>query len=178
YIPLGGNRVSKRRMYFNLWVVFLFSGLWHGASWNFVIFGAFHGAFIVMERGVLKKFYQKIGRVGRIIFTYMIVLISWVFFRQTDLGLGIDYILRMFSFQFHADLIGPDAHVVLLMIMGLLFAFAGISQKIEEGVDRLYNSPKSLAGYGILSIMTLFLGIASITELFAADFNPFIYFRF
>ncbi|MFA6950343.1 MAG: MBOAT family O-acyltransferase, partial [Lentimicrobiaceae bacterium] len=63
YIPLGGNRVAtKRRLYFNLWFVFLASGLWHGASWSFVLWGAYHGFFLVLERGFLLKVYEKIGK--------------------------------------------------------------------------------------------------------------------
>ena len=63
YIPLGGNRCSKPRMYFNLWVVFLLSGLWHGASWSFVVWGAYHGIWLVLERMGLGKVYEKMGKV-------------------------------------------------------------------------------------------------------------------
>ena len=66
YIPLGGNRISVRRMYFNLWLVFLLSGLWHGAAWNFVIWGAFHGTFLVLDRLFLLRFYKKIGPIPSI----------------------------------------------------------------------------------------------------------------
>jgi len=66
YIPLGGNRVSTNKMYFNLWVVFLISGLWHGAAWTFVIWGAFHGLFLILDRLFLLKVYKKIGKVPSI----------------------------------------------------------------------------------------------------------------
>ncbi|MEM8909230.1 MAG: MBOAT family O-acyltransferase, partial [Bacteroidota bacterium] len=85
YIPLGGNRVSKRRMYFNLWTVFLLSGLWHGAAWTFVIWGAFHGLFLILDRLFLLRFLQKIGPLPAIFLTYVISLIGWVFFRAADL---------------------------------------------------------------------------------------------
>lgn len=73
YIPLGGNRVSsKARLYFNLWFVFLASGLWHGASWSFVIWGAYHGLFLVLERGFLLNVYKKIGK-----FPSTVITFSW-----------------------------------------------------------------------------------------------------
>ena len=80
YVPLGGNRVSKRRMYFNLWVVFLISGLWHGASWNFVIWGAYHGLFLVLDKMFLLKVLNKIGGFFSTIFTFITVMIGWVLF--------------------------------------------------------------------------------------------------
>jgi alginate O-acetyltransferase complex protein AlgI len=81
YIPLGGNRVdSKFRLYFNLWFVFLISGLWHGSSWKFVVWGAFHGFFLVMDRLFLLKLTSKIGKIPRVVLTYIITLIGWVIF--------------------------------------------------------------------------------------------------
>jgi len=70
YIPLGGSRVStNRRLYFNLWFVFLISGLWHGASWSFVVWGAYHGFFLVAERLFLLKVYRKIGKLPSVMIT-------------------------------------------------------------------------------------------------------------
>ena len=85
YIPLGGNKVSSKfRLYFNLWIVFLLSGLWHGASWNFVLWGAYHGLFLILDRLFLLKFYEKIGRIFSVIITFIIVIIGWVIFRIED----------------------------------------------------------------------------------------------
>lgn len=84
YIPLGGNRVSKSRTYFNLWVVFLLSGLWHGANWNFVIWGVYHGLFIVSERLFLNRFYERIGRIPSVILTFFIVVVGWAIFGVMD----------------------------------------------------------------------------------------------
>jgi alginate O-acetyltransferase complex protein AlgI len=100
YIPLGGNRVPKSRMYFNLWFVFLASGLWHGASWNFVLWGAYHGIFLVMEKMFLNKVYLKIGKIPTIIFTFIVVVIGWVFFRIEHLSDACLYLKRMFAFDF------------------------------------------------------------------------------
>ena len=103
YIPLGGSRVSNRRLYFNLWVVFLISGLWHGASWNFVIWGAFHGLFLVADRIILLKFFNFIGKVPSIIITFLISLIGWVFFRADNLEIARDYLGRMIAFEASGD---------------------------------------------------------------------------
>ena len=72
YIPLGGNRVSIKRMYFNLAFVFVVSGFWHGAAWNFIIWGAFHGLFLILDRLFLLKFYDKIGKYPSIIITFLL----------------------------------------------------------------------------------------------------------
>ena len=86
YIPLGGNRVSGRRLYFNLMVVFLLSGLWHGAAWTFVIWGAIHGLFLIADRVFLLKAVSVWGKVPRMLLTYFVVLIAWVFFRAESLA--------------------------------------------------------------------------------------------
>src|ERR1700751_3147654 len=81
YIPLGGNKVSGVRLYFNLWVVFLISGFWHGAEWTFILWGAYHGFFLAVERLFLLKITAKIGVFLRVLFTFFTVLFGWVLFR-------------------------------------------------------------------------------------------------
>jgi alginate O-acetyltransferase complex protein AlgI len=99
YIPLGGNRVSDKRLYFNLWFVFLASGLWHGASWSFVVWGAYHGVFLVLERAFLLKVYDKLGKFFSTFITFLLVVIGWVFFRIEKLPDAFAYLGRMFAFQ-------------------------------------------------------------------------------
>ncbi|MFC2121926.1 MBOAT family O-acyltransferase, partial [Bacteroidota bacterium] len=82
YIPLGGSKVStKSRLFFNLWIVFLLSGLWHGASWNFIVWGAYHGLFLILDRIFLIKFLNKIGRIPGTLITFFVVIMGWVVFR-------------------------------------------------------------------------------------------------
>lgn len=178
YIPLGGNRVStKRRLYFNLWFVFLASGLWHGASWNFVIWGAYHGLFLVLERIFLLNFYDKIGKLPSTIITFLIVVIGWVFFRVEDLSGAFTYLMRMFSFDFHNTL-SFNAEFYTFFILAAFFAFFTYFKtglKIQDAVYfNSYNNKKHIAMF-VLSVMLLTLCISSIT---AFGFNPFIYFRF
>ena len=91
--------MSINRTYLNLWIVFLLSGLWHGASWNFVIWGAYNGTFLVLERLFLLKVYERIGRFFRTLITFFIVAVGWVFFRVEKFGDAVLYIKRMFSFH-------------------------------------------------------------------------------
>ena len=91
YIPLGGNRGSSLRTYLNLWTVFLLCGLWHGASWNFIIWGALHGASLVIERIGWHKYLDRLWRPLRHLYTLGIVMIGWVFFRSESLSHAIHY---------------------------------------------------------------------------------------
>ena len=95
YIPLGGNRKGKIRTYINLFIVFAATGLWHGASWNFVGWGLFHGFFIILERLGFGKLLEKSKILSRI-YCLLVVIVGWVFFRANDTGTAIEIIKRMF----------------------------------------------------------------------------------
>ena len=179
YIPLGGNRVpSKKRLYFNLWFVFLASGLWHGASWSFVVWGAFHGFFLVLERLGLEKIQRKIGRFPSVALTFFIVVVGWVFFRIEKIGDALLFLKSMFGFnqvesQFHIEV-----EVLVTLVFAVLFSFITLSnagQKIQNAIYADRQSTRIYLAYAPLMIILLMLSIASIT---ASGFNPFIYFRF
>ena len=176
YIPLGGNKVSTRRLYFNLWFVFLASGLWHGASWCFVIWGAYHGLFLVLERGFLLKFYEKIGKLPRVALTFLIVVIGWVFFRVEDLSDAFLFIQRMFAFQFKSDPLPAD--VLFYFGLAILFSFITHFKFGKRLHDSIYvnefNNWKHL-GWTFATVCLLFISIAKLASF---GFNPFIYFRF
>ncbi|HLN73700.1 MAG TPA: MBOAT family O-acyltransferase [Prolixibacteraceae bacterium] len=178
YIPLGGNRVSsKARLYFNLWFVFLASGLWHGASWSFVIWGAYHGMFLILERGFILNVYSKIGKLPSTIITFLLVVIGWVFFRVENVNDAFVFLNRMFAFDF-AVIPAVSAEFYFFFSIALFFAFFAYSSKgkvIQEAIYfGNYTGIRHLAISGI-SIILLILSISSIT---AFGFNPFIYFRF
>ncbi|HKJ78661.1 MAG TPA: MBOAT family O-acyltransferase, partial [Prolixibacteraceae bacterium] len=177
YIPLGGNKVSKRRLYFNLWFVFLASGLWHGASWSFVIWGAYHGLFLVLERSFLKKFYDKIGKLVSTLITFFIVIIGWVFFRVEQVSEAFLYLKRMFSFNFNnSSSFDSEFYVFFsIAVFFAFFAFFNKGQKIQDSVYfNGYSNKKHIIAFPT-SVALLILCISSIT---AFGFNPFIYFRF
>lgn len=179
YIPLGGNRVSKARLFVNLWLVFLISGFWHGASWNFVIWGAFHGFFLIADRLFMLKVTQTIGRVPSMLLTFLIVLIAWVFFRAENLSLALGYLGSMAGAglgSFVAD--APTSRFWFILILAICFAFMGIIPKIEtwqETYERSINKPVQLLLKGLTIVLLLALCAG---EIAATDFSPFIYFRF
>lgn len=178
YIPLGGNRVTPRRLYINLWTVFLISGLWHGAAWNFVIWGAFHGAFLVMDRVFLVERLKNWPKIGRIALTYMIVLIGWVFFRAESLGDALWYIGKLFSFAANTSFVSPDAYTWFILLLAAVCSFMGGWKGIEERIQKGLTEAASVRVYALRSIAVILLGFWSLVELFGTGFNPFIYFRF
>lgn len=179
YIPLGGNRVPTRRLYFNLWVVFLISGFWHGAEWTFIFWGAFHGLFLILDRLFLISFLKKIGKLPAMILTYVIVLLGWVFFRCNTIGDAFVFIGQMFSFDFaHAGVYIPNKFYIFLLI-GLVFAFSGYFSFIEKKAQLWYEEVNSSTLRLVMKCFTtVLLGWWCLIEIFGSDFNPFIYFKF
>jgi len=178
YIPLGGNRVSKGRLYFNLWVVFLISGFWHGAAWNFVIWGAFHGLFLVADRLFLLKIYEKIGKIPSIIITFLITLIGWVLFRAENMDQARIYIHKMFSFQFVEDTIEFETKFYTILIIAVFFSFWGGFKIIENWQNKLFEQGKKTATILIMMVISVMIFIISLGSITSSGFNPFIYFRF
>lgn len=177
YIPLGGNKVaSKTRLYFNLWVVFLASGLWHGASWGFIFWGAYHGFFLVAERLFLEKWLRKAGKFAAI-YTFFVVLIGWVFFRIEHFLPSVRYIEKMFQFQSAFSAYWNVKYMTMLAIAAFFsfFILLPFGKRIE---DRVFNQKYTLAKHAIMATVTLILFILSSGYLISSDFNPFIYFRF
>jgi alginate O-acetyltransferase complex protein AlgI len=177
YIPLGGNKVaSKSRLYFNLWLVFLISGLWHGASWNFVIWGVYHGTFLIMERAFLLKVYEKLGKVISISITFVIVAIGWVFFRIENFGPACHFIQKLFEFNF--QYVQMDMRTIIVFVTAAFFSFLvahALGKKIQ---DFFYFNPYGIPKHITLFLLFALLMIVDISMISAFGFNPFIYFRF
>jgi alginate O-acetyltransferase complex protein AlgI len=176
YIPLGGNKVSDRRMYFNLWIVFLASGLWHCASWNFVIWGAYHGFFLVAERSFLKPFLSRLGRISSVIYTFLVVVIGWVFFRAETLPGALGYLRSMFAFS--GFQLNPGAKFYVILLIAAFFSFFTLSVTGNRIQDRIYFSSYTQKQAVYLAGMMIFLFYLSLASISSAGFNPFIYFRF
>jgi alginate O-acetyltransferase complex protein AlgI len=179
YIPLGGNRVnSKRRLYLNLWLVFLASGLWHGASWTFIFWGAYHGAFLVIERIFLLGIYKRVPSFISLIVTFLIVCIGWVFFRSDSFTHSAGILSAMFSFDFSINpgLLNPQFFVCFLMaIFFSFFILIPGGKKIQENLFSVYQSPVPLLCCSVISCILIVCAVAAIAS---TNFNPFIYFRF
>ncbi|MCF8203244.1 MAG: MBOAT family protein [Crocinitomicaceae bacterium] len=180
YIPLGGNRVkSQWRFYLNLWLVFLISGLWHGASWNFVLWGAFHGVFLILDRLFLLKVLEKIGRVPAAIFTFFVVAMAWVLFRLEEWSMAKQYFIQLFDFNDFKN-IELNHSFYFMLLLALVFSVFGrsiwgqqIARYLEEK-DKVLSLGKSL----IFLTISILLLLISIAYLAASEFNPFIYYRF
>jgi alginate O-acetyltransferase complex protein AlgI len=179
YIPLGGNKVSsKYRLYLNLWIVFLISGLWHGASWNFILWGAYHGLFLILDRLFLIQLLNKAGRIVSTLFTFFIVMMGWVIFRLESIdSIGI-YLNHLFSFQNNLEFETIPAFK-LILVLALIFSFIAafnfgkkLSQFFFESI--IYKTYQHIL-FTIASVILYVLCISSITS---SGFNPFIYFRF
>lgn len=174
YIPLGGNRGSVSRTYINLWLVFLISGLWHGANWNFVIWGAFHGFWLVTERAFLLKLTSRIPSVFRILFTFFIAMLGWLVFRIEDIETFRVYSNAMCQWN---GLPSLDNHQWAIMALAVFLsfrpAFMGSSKTESTPFERL--SPLKAIRITVVSILLLGL---SVSFVMSSDFNPFIYFRF
>lgn len=177
YIPLGGNRTSTTRMYINLWLVFLASGLWHGASWSFVLWGAYHGLFIVLERAFLTKLLLKIGKLPSILITFCIINIGWVFFRVENINNAFAYIKTLFSFHFISHL-QFDRELIVTFILAILFSFFAANHLGQKLQNKFYDDLYSNRRHSLVSIVSMALFILSVCYITSDGFNPFIYFRF
>ncbi|MGA2584652.1 MAG: MBOAT family O-acyltransferase [Tepidisphaeraceae bacterium] len=175
YIGLGGNRLGKMRTYANLMIVMLLGGLWHGASWTFVIWGGIHGGWLAFERMLGKQsFYAKAPHFLRVGITFLIVCIAWVFFRADNAGAAVEYVKMLFSFDAvampiakvaHSGMWTP-AHLVCLGV-GLIVSFFGI-----QTWDVAKRVTPARAVFALLVFST------ALATLSIRSYTPFIYFRF
>jgi alginate O-acetyltransferase complex protein AlgI len=184
YIPLGGNRKGTLYTYRNLLLVFLLTGLWHGASWNFVIWGVWHGLFLVIER-IFSNFFKKVPSLFAHIYTVLIILVGWVLFRIESFEGALKYL----RFMFIPSLKNWDAHLTLMDREFLFYLFAGIiisTPAFPKVRDYIVNKIEELRFSAILqfanltarNIFALLLLALSALYMVSASFNPFIYFRF
>ncbi|MEN0005537.1 MAG: MBOAT family protein [Bacteroidota bacterium] len=178
YIPLGGNRVSKRRLYFNLCAVFLISGLWHGAAWTFIFWGAFHGLFLILDRLFLVDWLKGLGKVPSVLITYLIVLLGWVFFRSPDFSYAFAYIGLLFSFSGNALLVVTGAKFWFFMLLAVTFSFMGVFNSVEQAGNRFFENELHLGWLSAKALFCALISTWSLLEIFASGFNPFIYFQF
>ncbi|MCR5734774.1 MAG: MBOAT family protein [Lachnospiraceae bacterium] len=166
YFPLGGSRKGKLRGFVNLFIVWALTGFWHGASWNFVLWGLYLFAFISLERLFLKDFLER-----HVIFSHIyamaVVMISWVIFAITDMGsLGL-YLKRMFSFDGGTDIVYYFSNYGLVLILGIVLS-TGLIKKIYEKIEAKW------AKFAINAVLLLLC----VSYLADAGYNPFLYFRF
>lgn len=177
YISLGGNRVGRIRIYINLLIVFFITGLWHGASWNFVVWGLFHGVFIVIERlGFIKRSKLTSGPL-QYAYTLLVVLVGWVIFRADTLNDAVTFIQKMFWFSkgdtavnSFLDFFHFNVRTLFFMLIAVLFSLP------LKFVTKYLQQGKSYETMRFASLFILFS--LSIIYIICGTYNPFIYFRF
>ncbi|MGI9316881.1 MAG: MBOAT family O-acyltransferase [bacterium] len=186
YIPLGGNRCSELRVSINLMLVFLLCGFWHGASWNFVIWGLFHGVFLSLERGRLASILNKLPAAGQHVYVMLVVLFGWVLFRANDLSHSLVFFKAMFGFEDAVSLsplvaLQLDQRFYFTLLLALVFCMPVFGQLrnlmadiTEVGTDS-FTSVMAISAKHVLIIGIL---VAAVFEIALGSYNPFIYFRF
>lgn len=179
YIPLGGNKVnSKRRLYFNLWLVFILSGFWHGAAWTFIFWGIYYGFWLVVERMFLLNFIKKIGSFS-IITTFIIIVTGWVFFRTETLTGGFQYVTKMFEFKnFNTEVLleRKTLFIFLISIIFSGFVLLPYGKRIQDFF--FFKEDKGVVAYYAVTLCMVVLFTISLASVTSSNFNPFIYFRF
>ncbi len=179
YIPLGGNRCSKLKQYRNLFVVWALTGIWHGANWTFISWGLYYGILIAIEKAFLGKYLNKIPRLIRHVYTILLVMIGWVFFRADTLTIAVDYLKVMFGIG-STKMISPEFIFYLNDIGMILICSAVLSTPIVVGLAKKverFNFTEDFKGI-VQSTFITSLVIISVVMLINFDYNPFLYFRF
>jgi alginate O-acetyltransferase complex protein AlgI len=178
YIPLGGNRVAPSRLYVNLCTVFILSGFWHGAAWNFIAWGAFHGLFLILDRLFLLRMYQRLGALS-IVPTFLIAVVGWVLFRAESLLGGVHYIRAMFGTSEATAIASFSREFWCTLGLAAVVAFAAAFPRVERWqlglLAQVHFTTRGALG---LSLGTAVLLVLSLSYVVGSSFNPFIYFRF
>lgn len=182
YIPLGGNRNSIFRTYINLFIVFFITGLWHGASWNFVLWGIAHGVFIIFEKLGLKNFLNKLGSTLSVIYCLIVVNLTWPLFRCNTIGEAFAYIKSMFSFKNSTNFEYLNFYLskeILFIICFAIIFSTPVYRLFNNFINSLEtNTAKFKIVFVIKIIGLLALFIISYFYIATESYNPFIYFRF
>ena len=174
YIPLGGNRCSKGRWMFNLLAVWVLTGIWHGAAWNFMLWGLYFGVLLLLEKLVLGRLLEHLPQVVRWVYAFVLVVLGWVLFRAEALGQVVWYVQAMFTpvqglNRLTLYCLHEYSVELLAACIGCIPFATWLRQKEQQkgGILTLGANVWALAVFGL-----------SVVWLISSSFNPFIYFRF
>lgn len=176
YIPLGGNRRGNLIQLRNIIIVWLTTGLWHGASWNFIVWGLYFGFILYFEKVFLRKILNKLPKYICHLYTMIIVTIGWVFFDADNLRVAIEYIKVMLGFgnsivdKLGAYLINTN---IILIVLSIVLA-TNILKKFIENIMKFFKKQDLV----LIVFIEFIIFIVSIAYLVAETYNPFLYFRF
>lgn len=174
YIPLGGNRKGVKRQILNLLIVWGLTGLWHGAAYNFVLWGLYYGLLLILEKFVLKKFLDKLPAFVQHIYTLFIIIIGWGLFYFTDVGQLGEFMVDLFNFG--NGICGDQAFNLIMSNLPMLIIAAVASTPLATMLytrfehTRFMWIPETLYCMGVLAVST--------ASLVNQSYNPFLYFRF
>lgn len=177
YIPLGGNRVSLGKQIRNIFAVWFLTGLWHGASWNFIVWGLYYGVILLLEKMVFANILERVPTFIKHIYTMLLIVIGWVFFASPNLSFAMEYLKSMFGFGNHVLM--DSTGIYYLYTNAIMFVILGVCSTpiVKNILDRIVV--KSKLGYVNGSLITymviLFLATAYLVN---ETYNPFLYFRF
>ena len=178
YIPLGGNRVSKPRWLFNILAVWFLTGFWHGASWNFIVWGLYFAVILMLEKLVLLPILKKCGAFKHI-YVLFLVIISFVIFNAADMAEAFAYIGGMFGAGGIPAVTTEAIYYLQSNMLVLLIAIIGATPICKSLVNKLEISSKGETIVGVLEpILLMFLMVLCTAYLVDGSFNPFLYFRF
>lgn len=167
YIPLGGNRLGRARTYFNLFIVWFLTGLWHGASYNFILWGLYFFILICIEKNGLLNFLNKHKLISHI-YTIFFILVGWVLFAVIDLNKIINFLKKMFIFNAGNEWIYYLRNYIIIYTIAIIFS--------TSFLKKIYNKFVKSNIVDTIILITIFL--LSIAYLVDSSYNPFLYFRF
>lgn len=180
YIPLGGNRKGVAKQVRNIFIVWMLTGIWHGAHWNYVLWGIYYGIFLIMEKFVIGKWIQKLPGIGQNIYTMLIVIIGWVLFKCEDLRVCFSYLKALFGG--HGVGLFNRESIYLLYNYAVLFAvlIIGSTRLPKLAAEKALGVMKSDSWTVVVLKTAFYAGIfvISVAYLVDATYNPFLYFRF
>jgi alginate O-acetyltransferase complex protein AlgI len=178
-LSLSFRNSGNKGVFLSVLITFVLCGFWHGAAWNFVFWGFYQGVFLVLERVFLLKLKKRIGLYPNIIFTFLIVIVGWVFFRSENLQKAFQFVKKMFAFEF-----GHDKYLITnndfdyMIVIAIFFSFWTLNKRAKALHDKFYYSELNnmqLFVFTSVSIVLYFLCSAFVS---GSTFNPFIYFKF
>ena len=177
YIPLGGNKKGFLKQIRNILIVWFLTGAWHGASWNFILWGLFFGVILILEKVILLKLLKKLPTWTNYVYTAFLVLISWVIFAFEDLGKVKDYLFTMFHLN-KTNIVNAEGlyylkNYFIIIVIGLILSTPVISKLLKKLEEKQSNIRSILITGIYIGILVL-----STASLVSDSYNPFLYFRF
>lgn len=177
YIPLGGNRVGVKKHILNLLIVWLLTGLWHGASWNFVLWGLYYGVILIIEKYIPEKFKNKIPKVVGHILTLIAVIFGWIIFRIENMEEFCEFMKTLFgaygfgNYEFFRNIGLLAPHYIFVLVCAII----GSTPLVKNIYDKFSENKYAYVAFDVILIVLLLLSFALIA---VGSYNPFIYFKF